>query len=67
MAFADLQSFIAELQKRGQLKRVAAEVDPILEIAEIADRVSKMPAVGERPRASYRPVARQMRRPCASV
>jgi 4-hydroxy-3-polyprenylbenzoate decarboxylase len=44
VAFADLQSFIQELDRRGQLRRVAAEVDPVLEIAEIADRVSKMPA-----------------------
>ncbi len=44
MAFADLQSFIRELENRGQLKRVATEVDPVLEITEIADRVSKMAA-----------------------
>ena len=42
LAFADLQSFIDELERRGQLQRVTAEVDPILEITEIADRVSKM-------------------------
>ncbi len=46
MPFADLQSFITELDSRRQLKRVGAEVDPVLEIAEIADRVSKMPAAG---------------------
>lgn len=46
MAFADLQSFMDELQKRGQIKRISAAVDPVLEIAEIADRVSKMPAAG---------------------
>lgn len=48
MAFADLQSFIQELDRRGLLKRVAAEVDPVLEITEIADRVSKSPDAGRR-------------------
>jgi 4-hydroxy-3-polyprenylbenzoate decarboxylase len=44
MPFADLQSFIAELEKRDQLRRVAAPVDPILEISEIAGRMSKSPS-----------------------
>jgi len=44
--FGDLQSYIAELERRGQLKRITAHVDPILEIAAIAERVSKMPAAG---------------------
>jgi 4-hydroxy-3-polyprenylbenzoate decarboxylase len=37
----DLQSFIAELERRGWLKRIRAQVDPILEITEITDRVVK--------------------------
>ncbi|MGD8452469.1 MAG: UbiD family decarboxylase [Phycisphaerae bacterium] len=37
----DLQTFVTELEQRGWLKRIAAEVDPILEITEIADRVMK--------------------------
>jgi 4-hydroxy-3-polyprenylbenzoate decarboxylase len=41
MAYKDLPAFIADLEKRGQLKRIAAEVDPCLEITEIADRVVK--------------------------
>ena len=41
MAFADLREFIATLEKRGQLKRIRAEVDADLEITEITDRVSK--------------------------
>jgi 4-hydroxy-3-polyprenylbenzoate decarboxylase len=45
--FADLQSFLKELEQRGQLHRVTVEVDPVLEISEITDRVSKFPAVGE--------------------
>jgi len=40
-AIKDLREFIALLDKKGQLRRVAAEVDPFLEIGEITDRVSK--------------------------
>jgi len=43
MAFNDLQSFVAELETRDQLRRVRAVVDPILEITEIADRMMKLP------------------------
>lgn len=43
MPFPDLQSFVAELERRDQLRRVRAEVDPILELAAIADRVMKSP------------------------
>ena len=42
MAFEDLRAFITLLEKRNQLKRIRAEVDPELEIAEITDRVSKV-------------------------
>jgi 4-hydroxy-3-polyprenylbenzoate decarboxylase len=35
----DLRRFIALLESRGQLRRISAEVDPDLEIAEIADRL----------------------------
>jgi len=38
---SDLQSFVAELEQRGWLKRIVAEVDPELEITEITDRVTK--------------------------
>jgi len=54
--FADLQSFVAELERRGQLKRVPVEVDPILEVAAIADRVSKSTAAGAAPPPSTDPV-----------
>jgi 4-hydroxy-3-polyprenylbenzoate decarboxylase len=37
----DLQAFVAELEQRGWVKRVRVEVDPVLEITEIADRVTK--------------------------
>jgi len=41
LAYRDLREFISELEKKGLLKRIRAEVDPYLEIAEITDRVSK--------------------------
>lgn len=41
MKYADLRDFIAFLEKRGQLKRIQAEVDPVLEITEISDRTLK--------------------------
>jgi 4-hydroxy-3-polyprenylbenzoate decarboxylase len=41
MAYADLRDFINALEKAGELKRVTAEVDPHLEITEIADRAVK--------------------------
>jgi 4-hydroxy-3-polyprenylbenzoate decarboxylase len=37
--YADLRGFIAQLESKGQLKRIAAEVSPRLEMTEIADRV----------------------------
>jgi len=42
--YQDLQAFIAALDAAGELKRIAAEVSPILEITEVTDRVSKSPA-----------------------
>ena len=42
MPFDDLRQWIAALDRAGELKRIRTEVDPILEIAEITDRVSKM-------------------------
>src|SRR5215210_7883720 len=41
MAYEDLREFISALEKRGELKRIRAEVDAELEITEITDRVSK--------------------------
>src|SRR5579864_333636 len=37
----DLREWIAALDEAGELKRISAEVDPVLEITEITDRVSK--------------------------
>ncbi|MEN3334701.1 MAG: 4-hydroxy-3-polyprenylbenzoate decarboxylase [Blastocatellia bacterium] len=59
MAYQDLREFISALDKRGLLQRIRAEVDPELEITEIADRVSKRggPALlFENPRGSNIPV-----------
>jgi 4-hydroxy-3-polyprenylbenzoate decarboxylase len=41
LPFDDLRQWIAALDRGGELKRIQTEVDPILEIAEITDRVSK--------------------------
>src|SRR6266849_3593520 len=41
MAYSDLREGIAALDSAGELQRIRTEVDPVLEIAEIADRVSK--------------------------
>lgn len=59
MSWADLQTFVVELEKRGWLKRISVEVDPVLEISEITDRVTKAggPALlFERVRGSTMPV-----------
>ncbi len=42
MAHDDLRDWIKVLDKVGELKRIREEVDPILEIAEITDRVCKI-------------------------
>ncbi|MFL6429149.1 MAG: UbiD family decarboxylase [Acidobacteriaceae bacterium] len=41
MAYHDLRDWIAQLDRAGELRRIREEVDPVLEIAEITDRVSK--------------------------
>ena len=41
MAYDDLRDWIKALDRAGELRRVRTEADPILEITEIADRVSK--------------------------
>jgi 4-hydroxy-3-polyprenylbenzoate decarboxylase len=41
LAYNDLREWIAALERAGELKRIKTEVNPILEIAEITDRVSK--------------------------
>ncbi|MEB4591109.1 4-hydroxy-3-polyprenylbenzoate decarboxylase [Candidatus Thiothrix sp. Deng01] len=39
MKYHDLRDFIQQLEKMGELKRISVEVDPHLEMTEIADRV----------------------------
>jgi len=41
MAYKNLKEFILALEGCGELKRIELEVDPVLEITEIADRVMK--------------------------
>ena len=41
MAYDDLRDWIKALDRAGELKRIRTEADPILEITEITDRVSK--------------------------
>ncbi|MES9955866.1 MAG: 4-hydroxy-3-polyprenylbenzoate decarboxylase [Sedimenticola sp.] len=38
MKYKDLRDFIGQLEAQGELKRIATEVDPYLEITEICDR-----------------------------
>jgi 4-hydroxy-3-polyprenylbenzoate decarboxylase len=37
--YADLREFLSQLESKGELKRLAAEVSPRLEMTEISDRV----------------------------
>ena len=58
MAYRDLRDFLRTLEKKGELKRITEEVDPILEITEITDRSVKAggPALlFEKPRGSRIP------------
>ena len=59
MAYRDIREFVAALERHGELKRVSTEVDPRLEITELADRAVKHggPALlFENPRGSDIPV-----------
>jgi 4-hydroxy-3-polyprenylbenzoate decarboxylase len=55
LAYNDLREWIAALERAGELKRITTEVDPVLEIAEITDRVSKGHLAGEGTRATRNP------------
>ncbi len=46
MAIKDIREFMALLESKGQLRRVGAELDPVLEIGEVTDRVSKLHGPG---------------------
>ena len=41
MAFTGLNEYIRILEDRGELKRIKTFIDPVLEIAEVTDRISK--------------------------
>ncbi len=66
MAYRDLREFVKALEKAGELKRIKAEVDPVLEITEVAQRVArdknrKLDSVGpallfEKPKGSRYPL-----------
>ncbi|MDA8362963.1 MAG: 4-hydroxy-3-polyprenylbenzoate decarboxylase [Gammaproteobacteria bacterium] len=59
MIYRDLRHFIAQLESRGELKRIDVEVDPHLEITEICDRVLRAagPALlFDRPKGHTTPV-----------
>src|SRR5262245_11884239 len=56
---SDLRAWISLLEREGELVRIAAEVDPHLEVTEIVDRTVKSggPALlFERPKGSERPL-----------
>ena len=38
MKYRDLRDFLLQLERRGQLKRIAMQIDPRLEMTEICDR-----------------------------
>ena len=59
MSYRDLRDFVAQMQNLGELKRVATEVDPRLEMTEICDRVLRAggPALlFEKPKGHTTPV-----------
>jgi 4-hydroxy-3-polyprenylbenzoate decarboxylase len=39
MSYADLREFLAQLEAKGELKRIATAVSPRLEVTEVCDRV----------------------------
>jgi 4-hydroxy-3-polyprenylbenzoate decarboxylase len=41
VAYADLREFVRKLEKEGELRRIRAEVDPVLEITEVTQRVAR--------------------------
>jgi len=47
MAYESLRDFVETLEAAGELKRIPVEVDPVLEITEIADREMKLPSGGK--------------------
>jgi 4-hydroxy-3-polyprenylbenzoate decarboxylase len=59
LAFSDLQAFIRKLEQEGELQRISQEIDPVLEMTEITQRVTRAggPALlFERPKGSRHPL-----------
>lgn len=76
MVYQELRAFLDKLEKTGELHRIGVEVDPMLEVAEITERMSKSPAGGkallfERVKGSRFPAATNVfgsyRRVCAAL
>ena len=49
VGYADLREFVRRLEKEGELKRVKAEVDPVLEIVEVVQRAQAQPGAKGNP------------------
>jgi len=62
LPYDDLRDWIKALDRAGELKRIRTEADPILEITEITDRVSKspVPTEGRTPSSAQRSVTPQL-------
>lgn len=59
MNYSDLRDFLAQLEAMGELRRVAVEIDPYLEMTEVCDRVLRAggPAIlFEKPKGHTIPV-----------
>jgi 4-hydroxy-3-polyprenylbenzoate decarboxylase len=59
VAYKDLREFVKRLEAAGELKRISAEIDPVLEVTEITQRVTRAggPALlFERPKGSRIPL-----------
>lgn len=59
MQYKDLRDFLTQLEAMGELKRIQTEIDPVLEMTEICDRILKAqgPAVlFEHPKGHDMPV-----------
>src|SRR5579859_4721294 len=61
MPYDSLNDFVQFLEKKGELIRIPDEVDPVLEVTALADKVSKSPNGGkallfEKPKGSAYPL-----------
>ena len=59
MAYKDLRAFVKRLESESELKRISSEIDPLLEVTEITQRVTRSggPALlFERPKGSRVPL-----------